>query len=512
MHTAVDAIKTSMVRQGRRNLPTGPFPNHQVLPQIRTIRGTPDIKGFIHYQPRSNSASPPHQQTRGSYNSSSPSSPHRESTDVFNSRDTNEVFLEDKMDVSNTHKDSLLRKVYRRNGFHDENNKLSRPRFHSDLELTSLDNKRRFLQYGSSFSSAIDERPYSNTLGNGGSDNNNNHHELQTIRLNSRSNERDVSPEQYTFHNRDQLMKDYDEMRRRVSLPCEIKPKSSLEDSDICDSYGSSRKRPHTSHEYVIQANQQSLYERRRNPSLDIDIKTNSRLINTSNEYIDLNAHSKFYASSPLIKPAIIKLSEALGSLSDAKLESDQSKKYYSPAITKSEGRYFTFPERDSSRTEHKLTPQSHSCSPPRTSMELSTYQPPPGYVLRKYVPLVDVSTQTTQITEVCTSSVITSRKELLKATDTNFRNGLVTNISDVAKSNLNKCVSEELENEMSVTLKSQTFSPAESSRNSNHSPSSGNLKINEVVAQSCNCGCIDLQNKIPFHNGTAVVYQHEIY
>ncbi|XP_065647207.1 uncharacterized protein LOC100212612 isoform X1 [Hydra vulgaris] len=502
MHTAVDSIKACMVRQGRRNVSTGPFPNQQALAQIRsrTIRNNPDMKGYIHYQPlRQGSVSPPHKQSRDSFNSSSPLSPRRESNDVFNSRDTNEVFVEDKMDNPNSHKDLMSRNVYSRNGFHEEQNKQSRPRFYSDIEHALHDNKRRIIQYNSNYGSSVDERSY-NTLIKGAFDSNND----LTMRLHSRSGERDVSPEHYAFHSRDQLLKDYEGVRRNVSLPCETKVKNSSDDQ--CDSYSNNRKRPHISHEYVIQTNQQTLYERRKIPSLDIDIETKPKPVNSTNEYIDLNAHSKFYASSPLIKPAIIKLSEALGSLSDAKLESEQNKKYYSPGLTKCEGRYFTFPEKDCLRSEHKSL--SHSCSPPRVSPDPSTYQPPPGYVLRKYVSLVDVWTQTTQTTEVCTSSVITSRKELLKASNTNFRNGLLSS-SEGEKTIQSKL--ENIENDISATQKTKDFFSIES-LNADSSPAVNGDKTHDDIVQSCNCGCMDIQNKVHFQNGSSVVYKHEIY
>ncbi|XP_065647210.1 ETS domain-containing protein Elk-3-like [Hydra vulgaris] len=385
MRRAVDTIKTSMIRQGRRNVSVGPFPSHQISTEKTTIlkQSNSYTNENIFYQ-----SSPSSQQSSESYQSSSPSPPPNEPEVFFNT--------DKKLNIFETPNSLLFSNNYIKNNYREEKSSFFDLSIASDVERTlhppSYDNEKQLLDY-------------SNT-----STMNESSHNKAFCRENKSDNpilsKSDVSSEQFRFQ--DQIMNDYNEMRQKSAL----KSKTFNDTNLLENNYYKENKNNYScfSLEHSVQANQHFQYNRPFFENYDTIKKL--KPIETANEF-KFNTRSKIYVpksvSSSIVKPSVIRLSEVLQSLNDAQHESDQNKKYDSTKITKSDELFFTYPVIN--RLLQSKDVNAQSSASPRVSPDISAYQLPPGYVLRKHVPLIDASTQTTHVSEQYTTSVITSRK-----------------------------------------------------------------------------------------------------
>nr|XP_047133799.1 TBC1 domain family member 5 homolog A-like [Hydra vulgaris] len=387
MRRAVDTIKTSMMRQGQRNVSVGPFQNYQLLTKKPTIfkQNSSNVNDDNFYQ-----SSPSSQQSSESYQSSSPSPPFNEPEVFFNPEKELNIFETPSLLFSNNNI---------KNNYHEEKSNFFSPSIASDIEHTLhaplFDNEKQLLDYKNN--STINDSSSNKAFC------------LVNKSNNSNLNKRGVLSEQFRFQ--DEIMNDYNKTRQKNAS----KSKTSYDTNSLKDSFYKENKNNYScfSLEHSVQANQHFQYDRQKTPFFEkYDSKKKLKPIEIANE-LKLNTRTKIYVpqsvSSSIVKPTVIRFSEVLDSLNDAQIELDQKNIYNSTEITKSDEHFFTYPVIN--RLLQSKNVNGQSSASPRVSPDISAYQLPPGYVLCKYVPLIDASTQTTHVSEQYTTSVITSRK-----------------------------------------------------------------------------------------------------
>ncbi|XP_047134824.1 uncharacterized protein LOC124812350 [Hydra vulgaris] len=385
MRRAVETIKTSMMRQGRRNVSVGPFPSHQISTEKTTTfkQNRSDINENSFYQ-----SSPSSQQSSESYQSSSPSPPLNEPEVLFNT--------DKKLNFFETPNSLFFSNNYIKNNYSEEKNSLFNISIASDIEhklhAASYENEKQLLDYSntSTINASSHNKGFCPV-------NKSDNHML---------NKRDVLSEQFRFQ--DQIMKDYNKWRQKnASKSITYNDTNSLEDSFYNENRNNcSCLLP----KHSVQTNQHFQYNIEKNPFFEkYDMQ---KPIENADEF-QFNTRSKIYVpqsiSSSIVKPSVIRLSEVLESLNDAQLEFDQNKKYSSTEINKTNQHFFTYPVIN--RLLQSKNVNAQSSPSPCVTPGISAHQLPPGYVLRKYVPLIDASTQTTHVFEEYATSFITSRK-----------------------------------------------------------------------------------------------------
>ncbi|XP_047135410.1 putative uncharacterized protein DDB_G0282133 [Hydra vulgaris] len=146
---AIDTIKTSMKRQGQRNVPLNPFQNYQIITEKTTTikQNSSNINADNSYQ-----SSPSSQQSSLSYKSSAlPYPPLNEAEVFFNT--------EKKQNIFETPTNMLFSNNYIKNYYRDEKSNFFNP---STLRAPANDNEKQFLDYSNT--SAINESLHNKTF------------------------------------------------------------------------------------------------------------------------------------------------------------------------------------------------------------------------------------------------------------------------------------------------------------------------------------------------------------
>ena len=499
MHAAVNAIRTQMLRNGRAHVPVGPFPYYQ-MQQEKSIAQNQDVKPLLYYQPvRPQSVSPLLDYTRPTRGSTiahtSPvrsRSPHHYHGDEKYKGDThivlthpyqNREFIETAKLYAerNEPKHATIAELYRRRHSSTDSPRVSHREHHTRHE----DDKMR------SYHASLREAHHNH-------ERNMHSHDYHAFHYKNTS----IVPEENILHNRDRDM-DHERGGLGMNNKYEERTGSNYESRVRGSSEFESRLR--TKSEYDSRAeDERRAYFKESNIGHEHQ-NSDAFHMHSRSSHRDMFSHIK---TEPARHPGYCS-DETLRHPGRCSEEPQKHPGYCSDCPSRG------FPSEEKNilqKYDHCDTgPWSdyHRKEGPRYGPFIGSL-PPPGYVLRKYVPTLDATTQTTNDID----TIIQSKDEEEQKTKVEKGDGWVcVDNGDIIHidTNTGRMFQSDSPKEASTLDSPEDFSSSGSRVSTPNSITNPPTPI--LTPPQCNCGCMDNVEspQISSTNGTVVVYPKEV-